>query len=89
MKLAQKTKVNDSKSNPSLPPLKIQVLQAPLASLLIRPHALSHSSLHKDGCLDSCLLISHNYSLFQYLLLPNWREKKEKEFFKKEREANA
>jgi len=89
MKLAQKTKVNHSKGNPSLTPLKIQVLQALLTSLLIPPHALSHSPLFQGWCLDARLLISRNYSLFQYLLLPNWRGKKEKGFFKKEREANA
>lgn len=81
MNLAEKTKVNNSKGNPSLTLLKIQILQALLASLFIPPRALSHSFLHEDECLDALLLISHNYSLFQDLLLPNWRGgKREKRF---------
>lgn len=86
MNLAEKTKVNTSKGNPSLTLMKIQILQALLASLFIHPRALSHSFLHKDGCLDARLLMSHNYSLSQDLLLPNWRVEREKRFLKNKRE---
>lgn len=85
MKLEWKTKMSYSKGNPSFTQLKIQVLQALLASLWIPPRALSHSSLRKDRCLDAHLLISCHYSLSQYFLLPNWRGEKEKGFFFKER----
>lgn len=80
MNLAEKTKVISSKGNPSLTLLKIQILQALLASFFLPPRALSRSFLHKDGCLDARLLISHNYSLSQDLLLPNWRGEREKRF---------
>lgn len=80
MNLTEQTKINNSKGNPSLTLQKIQILQALLASLFIPPRALSHSFLHEDGCLDARLIISHNYSLFQDLLLPNWGGGREKRF---------